>query len=138
MTTQVAGGGPMDDNAVGRLTADFEALYERKVRPGVCLPRRWHGDDDVPPHRAWPVERPRVEIASLNGADPGQAESGGATSSWNPQAAWRSRHLRFRTLAPGNIVAGPAVIHTPITTIVVQSGQSGRVDAYRNTIIERD
>ena len=44
----------------------------------------------------------------------------------------------FERLVPGNVVNGPAVIHTPITTIVVQSGQTGRVDAYRNTIIELD
>ena len=42
----------------------------------------------------------------------------------------------FERLVPGNVIAGPAVIHTPITTIVVQAGQSGRVDAYRNISIE--
>ena len=28
------------------------------------------------------------------------------------------------------------MIHTPITTMVVQRGQSGRVDEYRNVVIE--
>ena len=39
-------------------------------------------------------------------------------------------------LAPGNVVTGPAVIHTPITTIVVQDKQTGRMDAWRNIVIE--
>ena len=43
----------------------------------------------------------------------------------------------FERLTPGNIVNGPAVIHTPITTIVLQSGQTGRVDPYRNVLIDR-
>ena len=41
----------------------------------------------------------------------------------------------FDRLAPGNEVPGPAVIHTPITTIVVQDGQSARMDEYRNLVI---
>jgi N-methylhydantoinase A len=31
---------------------------------------------------------------------------------------------------------GPAVIHTPITTIVLQAGQTGRMDPLRNIVIE--
>lgn len=38
----------------------------------------------------------------------------------------------FTRLAPGNQLAGPAVIHTPITTIAVQQGQSARMDGYRS------
>ena len=39
-------------------------------------------------------------------------------------------------LAPGNVVVGPAVIHTPITTIVLQAGQVGSMDGYRNMVID--
>ena len=38
--------------------------------------------------------------------------------------------------APDNVVVGPAVIHTPITTIVLQAGQRGTVDTYRNVVID--
>ena len=85
------------------------------------------------------MERPRVETAALNGADPGQAQIG--RRDIFVEAAGRlapADIFDFERLVPGNVIAGPAVIHTPITTIVVQSGQTGRVDAYRNTIIERD
>jgi N-methylhydantoinase A len=30
------------------------------------------------------------------------------------------------------------VIHTPITTIVVQAGQRGTIDPYRNVIVDFD
>ena len=43
----------------------------------------------------------------------------------------------FNRLAPGNVLTGPAVIHTPITTVVLQAHQIGRVDPYRNVLIER-
>ncbi|MCY1246386.1 hypothetical protein D9M72_596180 [compost metagenome] len=42
----------------------------------------------------------------------------------------------FTRLKPGNVVTGPAVIHTPITTNVVQQGQQAHVDAFRNVVIE--
>jgi N-methylhydantoinase A len=42
----------------------------------------------------------------------------------------------FEKLKPGNVVEGPAVIHTPITTIVLQARQVGTLDGYRNVIID--
>jgi N-methylhydantoinase A len=44
----------------------------------------------------------------------------------------------FEKLAPGNVVVGPAVIHTPITTIVLQAGQRGTLDGYRNVLVDFD
>jgi len=41
----------------------------------------------------------------------------------------------FERLAPGNEITGPAVIHTPITTIVLQDKQTGLLDEYRNMVI---
>ena len=42
----------------------------------------------------------------------------------------------FTRLEPGNRLAGPAVIHTPITTIAVQADQTARMDGYRNIILD--
>ena len=44
----------------------------------------------------------------------------------------------FGKLAPGNAILGPAVIHTPITTIVLQDKQRGTMDGFRNVVIEFD
>ena len=44
----------------------------------------------------------------------------------------------FDKLTPGNVVPGPAVIHTPITTIVLQAKQRGTMDGYRNVLIDFD
>ena len=44
----------------------------------------------------------------------------------------------FERLAPGNLVRGPAIIHTPITTIALQDAQTGRMDEIRNIVIEFD
>ncbi|WP_281270779.1 hypothetical protein [Neopusillimonas maritima] len=42
----------------------------------------------------------------------------------------------FDKLTPGNRLSGPAVIHTPITTIVLQQGQKAMMDEYRNIVVE--
>jgi N-methylhydantoinase A len=34
------------------------------------------------------------------------------------------------------VVRGPTVVHSPVTTIVVQSGQVARLDGFRNLILE--
>jgi N-methylhydantoinase A len=39
-------------------------------------------------------------------------------------------------LQPGNIVAGPSIIELPLTTILIDDDQVGRVDEYLNTIIK--
>ena len=41
----------------------------------------------------------------------------------------------FELLTPGSEIIGPAVIHTPITTIVLQDEQTGHLDEYRNMVI---
>jgi N-methylhydantoinase A len=41
----------------------------------------------------------------------------------------------FERLRPGNMVAGPAIIEAPTTTMYILSGQVGRIDQYRNLMI---
>ena len=137
VTTPVAGGGPMDDDAVGRLAADFEALYERKFGKGSAYRAAGMEMTMFRLTARGMVERPRIERAALDGADPGAAQIGERDIFVEAEGGFASADIYdFERLAPGNVVAGPAVIHTPITTIVVQAGQSGRMDAYRNISIE--
>ena len=137
VTTPVAGGGPMDDDAVGRLAADFEALYERKFGKGSAYRAAGMEMTMFRLTARGMVERPRIERAALDGCDPGAAQIGKRDIFVEAEGGFAPADIYdFERLAPGNVIAGPAVIHTPITTIVVQAGQSGRVDAYRNISIE--
>lgn len=42
----------------------------------------------------------------------------------------------FQQLGVGFEIVGPAVIHTPVTTIVIQAEQRATIDEFKNTIIE--
>ena len=137
VTTQVAGGGPMDDAAVARLAADFEALYERKFGRGSAYRAAGIEMTMFRLSARGLVQRPRIERTALAGADPAAALTGRRDIFVEAAGGFAPADIYdFERLAPGNVVAGPAVIHTPITTIVVQAGQSGRMDAYRNIIVE--
>ena len=137
VTTPVAGSGPMDDDAVGRLAADFEALYERKFGKGSAYRAAGMEMTMFRLTARGMVERPRIERAALDGSDPDAARIGQRDIFVEAEGGFAPADIYdFEKLAPGNVIAGPAVIHTPITTIVVQAGQAGRVDAYRNISIE--
>ena len=41
----------------------------------------------------------------------------------------------FERLRPGNAVTGPAVVWSPITTLVVPAGHTARVDQYRSVVV---
>ena len=139
VTTPVEGDGAMDDAAVGRLAADFEALYERKFGQGSAYRAAGMEMTMFRLTARGLVERPRIERTPLAGTDPGAAQIGRRDIYVEAAEGFAPADIYdFERLAPGNVVAGPAVIHTPITTIVVQSGQAGRLDAYRNMIVERD
>ena len=43
----------------------------------------------------------------------------------------------FDRLQPGNVVEGPAVVWSPITTLVVPPGHTARVDEYRSLVVTR-
>jgi N-methylhydantoinase A len=41
----------------------------------------------------------------------------------------------FERLMPGNAVPGPAIVWTPITTLVIPPGQTARLDGHRNVVL---
>jgi N-methylhydantoinase A len=43
----------------------------------------------------------------------------------------------YTSLQTGNVVAGPAIIETPFTTVVVPSGNKAEVDEYLNIVLRR-
>ncbi len=44
----------------------------------------------------------------------------------------------FERLRPGNAVPGPAIVWTPITTLVIPPGQTARLDGQRNLVLSVD
>lgn len=130
-------GVPQDQGAVDRLMHDFEDLYEQRYGKGSA-------------YKEAGMEITQCRV-SAHGLMPRPALFSGKTGSSDVQEAkiaerkiFVEKSQRFATaniydfakLHIGAEVHGPAVIHTPVTTIVVQEAQRATLDRHMNTIIE--
>ena len=139
VTTPVHAATPLDEAGLAALVDDFEALYERKYGKGSAYRDAGIEMTMFRLSARGPMTRPEIPAEPLGGADPGAASLGvrdvfvDAADGMAPAEIYD-----FEKLTPGNVIKGPAVVHTPITTIVVQAAQTGRMDQYRNIVIEFD
>ena len=77
-----------------------------------------------------------MPVLPLAGVDPSGARSGARPTFWGPDVGWLDSSVyRREALAPGNIVAGPAVVEAIDTTIVIDPGRQLRVDERGNGVI---
>lgn len=135
--TPVRGATPLDPAGLQQLVADFEALYEQRYGKGSAY--REAGTEmtmfrltarGLMPRPRLPEEAEKRGNAAdaLIGKRPLYVDSIGALA--------EGSIYDFQRLSPGMTLTGPAVIHTPITTIAVQSGHVARMDRWRNIVIE--
>lgn len=139
MLTPLRGAPPFCRRAIDDLVSEFEQVYERRYGRGSAY--RGAGMEAVTFRlkSSGVVERPKPVPEPLRGADPSAAEMGRRDIYVDAANAMAPAKIYdFRRLNPGNRVRGPAVIHTPITTIVVQSRQVGYMDELRNVIVETE
>ncbi|MGK2939122.1 MAG: hydantoinase/oxoprolinase family protein [Solirubrobacteraceae bacterium] len=136
LTVPVEQDGAIDDAALQDTLGLFERLYEQK-----------YGEESA--YREAGVElvtfrvrgsgksyKPELLTSDLAGADASNAIV-------KTQLAWVNETHGMQELSgydydqlrPGNIVEGPAIMWTPMTTLVLTPGQRARVDEYRNVII---
>jgi N-methylhydantoinase A len=137
VTTPIRGSGSLNAVVLEQLVSDFETLYERKYGKGSAY-REAGVEMTMFRLTARGVGgRAKLEPIPLAGADPSAAHLGRRPIFVEQTGGFRDADIYdFNRLAPGNVLPGPAVIHTPITTIVLQANQVGRVDAYRNVLID--
>ncbi len=127
---------PLDEGGLEQLVNDFEALYENRYGKGSA-----YRDAGIEMTRfrlsaSGRIERPEFSAAPLGDSDPGAAFTGRRDIFVTGHDSMTEADIYdFEKLRPGNIIAGPAVIHTPITTIVIQDNQQGQMDGYKNIIV---
>ena len=137
VTTPVRGRTPLDEAGVKGLADDFEALYERKYGKGSAYRQAGIEMRLFRLTARGLMTRPDMPKAALKGADSSAARTGRRDVFVDARNGLAPADIYdFDRIEPGNVVAGPAVIHTPITTIVVQDRQSARMDEFRNMVIE--
>lgn len=139
VTTTVRGRTPLDEAAVSQLVSDFEALYERKYGKGSAFREAGIEMTMFRLTARGLFDRPRLEPLPLTGRDCSGARIDRRPIFVDAKNGMAEADIYdFGKLSPGNIIMGPAVIHTPITTIVLQDKQRGIMDGYRNVLIDFD
>jgi N-methylhydantoinase A/acetophenone carboxylase len=124
------------DADVQELYAAFEREYARVYsQSATYLP----GGVEIIGFTLWStLPTPKIEMPVLPfaGVDSSGARSGARPTFWGPDVGWLDSSVyRREALAPGNIVAGPAVVEAIDTTIVIDPGRQLRVDERGNGVI---
>ncbi len=136
VTTRVNGPTPFTDETLQRLMDDFEALYEQKYGKGSAYRGAGIEMTQFRLSARGLLDRPDVPREALGGSDPVAARVSSRDIFIEPENRTGPAEIYdFDKLSPGNEIAGPAVIQTPITTIVVQSGQTASMDELRNIVL---
>lgn len=139
VATPVRASTPLDDAGLKTVVDDFEALYERKYGKGSAYRGAGIEMTQFRLTARGLMERPEIEASDLKGADPSDAHVGKRDVFVEAEDGFANVDIyNFNQLQPGNRVSGPCVVHTPITTIVIQAAQTAQMDTYRNLIIEFD
>ena len=139
VTTLVRGRTPVDEASLAQLVSDFEAQYERKYGKGSAFREAGMEMTMFRLTARGLIDRPRLEPLPQTDKGSSHAKIGRRPIFVDARNGMAEADIYdFSKLSPGNIVAGPAVIHTPITTIVLQDRQRGTMDGYRNVLIDFD
>lgn len=137
VTTPIRSETPLDQAGLETLIEDFESLYERKFGKGSAYREAGIEMTMFRLTAIGQIERPNLPKVAEGAAD-------AAAARIDRRPIFSEKHGKlveadiydFIRLEPGNRLTGPAVIHTPITTIAVQAGQTARMDGYRNVVLE--
>ncbi len=137
LVTPVAGGFPLCDADIEQQVIAFEHLYEQRYGKGSAYREAGVELTQFRVTGCGLMQRPELVSTILGTADPSEAQIGTREILVESLNAFSVAPIYdFAKLTPGNVITGPAVIHTPVTTIVLQEAQIGRIDAYQNTVIE--
>jgi N-methylhydantoinase A len=137
VTTPLKAPLPLTSDGLEILSRDFESLYERKYGKGSAFREAGIEMTQFRLTARGLLNHPDMSAAKTVGEDSSAALTGRRKIFVEAKSAMiESDIYDFTLLNPGNVIKGPAVIHTPITTIVLQDNQKSVMDQFRNIIVE--
>lgn len=137
LTTTVNAKTPLDQKGFNRLLQDFEQQYESRFGKGSAYREAGIEITMCRLTAIGKIDRPRIASSELGDTDASVAKIGERPIlSLDNEELTNGDIYDFEKLRPGHSLHGPAVIHTPITTIVVHEGQRAYMDEVYNVVIE--
>jgi len=139
--------GDLTEEIMEKVYDEFEILYEQLYGKGSAFSEAGKMIVNFGLYGCGRINKPALYAMEMGTEDPSSAHNG------TRKAYFRDRNVAmigdwerwfvdvdlfyFSELKPGNIVRGPAIIETPITTIVISSDEQGLVDGYKNVVITK-
>jgi N-methylhydantoinase A len=137
ISTPLRGQLPVTSAMLSELQTHFEQLYEQRYGRGSSY--RAAGIELVTFRlkARGLMSRLQMEPVALGSSSASHAERGkrpifiGEIGALKPVTVYD-----FDRMVPGNVVSGPTVVHSKMTTVVIHGGQIARMDGLRNLILE--
>ncbi|HEU5195495.1 MAG TPA: hydantoinase/oxoprolinase family protein, partial [Methylomirabilota bacterium] len=130
--------GPLNEAALTQLVADFHRRYETVYGRGAGFHEARVEIVTYRVRASAVSAKPRI-VAALEAdrAPSSEASAGTRPVYWSELGDFEATPVFWgEKLVPGNVVAGPAIIQVPDTTIVVHPFESARLDPYGNVLID--
>ena len=131
------GRGPVGDEDLEQLYARFDDLYEQSYGQGAGYPEAGREMLSLRVTAAGKLARPAVQRSEAEPGDAGEARKGTRAAYFEEYGDFVPTDIYdFHGLSPGARIAGPAIIETPVTTIVVNPNDRAEMDEFRNIMIQ--
>jgi N-methylhydantoinase A len=124
----------LDGDRVGELGRIFVRQYEELYGAGTAFTRAGIEVHALRIDAVGALRKPRIQPLPLGPADPGAGRKGERNAYFGGHFLPTAVYERDR-LAPGARVAGPAIVESPLTTVVIPPGRDAEIDGYRDLVI---
>jgi N-methylhydantoinase A len=136
VTTPVEAEGTLTDDDVEATVRRFESLYEERFGEGSGYREAGIEMVNFRVRGVGSLGKPQLRPGELGDDDPSAACVEERDAYFvSERALLRAPCYDFQKLTPGNRIDGPAIVWTPITTVVVNPGQAAFCDQFKNISI---
>ena len=132
----VPGEGPVTEGDLEQLYARFDDLYEQSFGQGAGYPEAGREMLALRVTAIGKLARPAVRRSGTVPGDAGEARKQTREAYFEEYGGFAPTGVYdFERLSPGAGISGPAIIETPVTTIVVNPNDHAEMDEFRNIVI---
>ena len=137
LLTPVEGDGPLTEQTLEDTLDSFEQLYERRYGTGSAYKEGGVEITDFRVRGVGPLSTPELNRTAPTESTTAEAKLGTKEMQFQPAGCRLDAPIyAFEDLTSGDEIEGPAVILTPVTTIVVNPGDIAQIDQYNNVRIQ--
>jgi N-methylhydantoinase A len=131
--------GRLKSDDLGQVYNEFERLYEKSYGKGAAYKEAGMQIVTFRVEARGRIVKPVLEKYPTQGRDPSSALKTNREIFLRKYNGFVTANIYdFNRLRAGNIVPGPAIIETPVTTILIDADQTAEVDEYLNVIMRQE